>query len=150
MKKLLKFIKKYRLIITLAVIAGVLLAVRMFLTAEEEPSQYPKPTPRPTSEIPLPTEKPISPTATPGQPTEPYGKGVTEEEFVQQTLNKYPLLPYLPYEQDEDIEIAYTQPLTIKVSKPGAITAEDKKEVLIWIRDKDVNPDTHEIQWQVE
>jgi hypothetical protein len=150
MKKIIKYIKKYKLIIFLAVVAGILLAIKFFITTEEEPKQAPILTPTPTITSQFPTERPISPTITPGQPTEPFGKGITEEEFVKQTLGKYPLLPHLPYEQNENIEIAYTEPLIIEITKPGAITAEDKKEVLNWIRDKGVNPNTHEIRWQVK
>ncbi len=183
MKKQIKFLKKYQLIIFLAVIAGLLLSFKVLFAPDQQSSEEPSPTPKPTSPLqlettvptkspsipittttsPRPTTTTISPTLAPAvspsptikispQPTTTidYGKGITEEEFVEESMSKYPLLTYLPYEEKEGVHIKYVDTLTLEITKEGSITAEDKEEILNWIEDQGVDPDTHEVRWTVK
>jgi hypothetical protein len=131
MKKIIEFFKKYQLIIVLAIIAGVLAGYKLFFAPQEKtgPVQI------------TPSPSPI-PTQTPGS-----GQGITEEEFVQDIIEKYPLTPYLPY-PGEKYTIKYTAPKTIEVSVNQATASASRQEVLSWIEEQGVDPKTHTINWQ--
>ncbi len=133
MKKIIKFFKQYQLIIILAVIAGTLAGYKLFFAPQEEqePGQItPSPSPNPT-----PTQR---------SQTE---QGITEDEFVQDIIDQYPLTPYLPY-PEEKYTIKYTAPKTIEVSVNQATESASQDEVLTWIEDQGVDPDTHTINWR--
>lgn len=133
MKKIIKFFKKYQLIIVLAVIAGVLGGYKLFFAPQEDqqPEQI-TPTPSPS---PIPTQ------------TQGNGQGITEEEFVQSIVDQYPLTPYLPY-PEKKYTIKYTAPKTIEVEVNQATASASREEVLTWIENQGVNPDSHTINWQ--
>jgi hypothetical protein len=133
MKKIIEFLKKYQLIIVLAVIAGVLGGYKLFFAPQEDqaPGQI-TPTPSPS---PIPTQ------------SQEDGQGITEDEFVQDIVDQYPLTPHLPY-PDEKYTIKYTDTLTIEVSVNQATESASQQEVLEWIEDQGVDPDSHTINWQ--
>ncbi len=133
MKKAIKFFKKYQLIIVLAIIAGVLGGYKLFFASQEDqgPGQI-TPTPLPS---PIPTQ------------SQEDGQGITEEEFVQDIINQYPLTPYLPY-PEEKYTIIYTGPKTIEVEINQATESASRDEVLNWIEDQGLDPDSHTINWQ--
>jgi len=183
MSNLIKFIKKYQLIIFLSLVAGLLLGFKILIvpnqektniiTPTPEPSPIPptvKPTKRPNTPTPKTEKSPPSPisgtpfpnitpdelkksptptlkghTPAPGEETE---MGITKEEFMKQLLKDFPLTPYLPY-PDEEISIRYTGPLEIEITKNDSLSADDKKEIILWIEDQNVDPDSHEINWKV-
>ncbi len=154
MNKTIKFIKKYQLIIFLSALAGLLLSFKALIAPIQEKPEKITPTPPltiPSATIPVsPTEIPIEPSYLTPSPPPTYGRGIKEEEFVEQALEKYPLLPYLPYEEKKGINIKYTDTLTLEIIKEGSITAEDKEEILQWISDQGIRPDTHQITWEVK
>lgn len=155
--QLSKFVKKYRLIIFLAVIAGLLFGIKLLFSKQTDTSVPGYPTPTNTN---LPTQKPQTPTLALSTPTttrkvptptlkvtDP--QGTSRENFTNDVLENYPLTPNLPYPK-ENINLRYTAPLTLTITKEGSITAEDKQEILDWIEDQGVDPNTHEITWKVE
>lgn len=159
MSNLIKFLKKYQLIIFLALLAGILLGFKVLVApTDQPPTDKITPSPKstktpqpPTSSIIPPTKKSPSPTLKAGSPTpDEFSEiGITEEEFMEEILTNFPLSPYLPY-PNKDYAIRYTAPLELEVSKKGTISAEDKQEVLNWIENQGVDPDSHEIKWKVK
>jgi hypothetical protein len=120
------------LIFFLILLATVLAVWKLFLT--------PKPTPLPTVPVfPTPTVSPL--------PTSFWGHGDPniEREIYKKTQNDYPLLPYVPY-QTTNWKIDYKAPLTLEIVLKKD-TPEIRQEVLNWIQDKGVDPNTHKIDW---
>ncbi len=170
MQNLTKFFKKYQLIILLAVIAGFLLTFKTIISPSQKEPEQETPTIKPTVPQSISTIKPTttkptttkSPTITPKEKTptpilkgftptpEEFSEiGITEDNFMKNILEKFPLSPYLPY-PDTKIKIWYTDPLALIITKDGAITAEKKDEILDWIKEQGVDPDTHQITWKEE
>lgn len=135
MKKIIAFLKKYQLIIGLALIAGLVVSYKLLFS-----SQPAQPTPLPISPTP-------SPFPTPTPPPEDSGQGVTEQEFAQYIADQFPLSPHLPYPGDE-FSIRYLAPLKLKITVKQATSAAIRKKALDWIRSQGVDPQTHEIIWQ--
>lgn len=67
-------------------------------------------------------------------------------KMVEDTLEKYPLIKYMPYSSD-NFAINYLEPLELGVKIKGADVEAIKQEALQWIEDKGVDPSTHEIIW---
>jgi len=134
MKKVINFLRKYQLIIGLALIAGLIVSYKLLF-----PNQAIKPTPSPT---PSP-----SPSPTIAIPTESFGRGTTEQEFVQHTLEQFPLGPYLPYPGNE-FAIRYLAPLKLQITIKQATSAAIRQKALDWIRQQGIDPQTHEIVWR--
>lgn len=160
---MLNFLKKYQLIIFLAFFAGFLLVLKLLILPDtDEPGvieDHP-PTPIPEKTI-SPAEPDFELTPTPSQlsPTVPALKpppeeeeaevGITKEEFMEEVLRNYPLSPYLPY-PDENISIRYTDILKLEIAKKEPFTDQEKEEVLQWIKNQGVDPETHQIIWEVK
>ncbi len=135
MKKLIAFVKKYQLIILLALIASLLLGFKLFGSQKaEEVIPTLLPTPYPTK---IPTKS----------PADTGDKGITEEEFVQNILNNFPLSPYLPY-PDKNIAIRYIGPLKLEITIKVTTSAVTRQKILDWIHSKEIDPQTHEISWK--
>jgi len=135
MKKIAAFLKKYQLIIFLALVASLLFGLKLTLPPEEKvplvtPTPTPSPSPTPQPEVTFPGE----------------GRGTTEEELVKELAANYPLSAFLPY-PDERVTIVYVKELTLEITiEPGSgISYED---VLNWISDQGVDPKTHQIIWK--
>lgn len=125
------------LILILATIAGGLIFWRLFL--------YQPPAPLPP-EIPLPAPTLflfISPTPT----LQSTGRGDSPAELLQSLKEKFPLVAFLPYE-NENFSIDYAAPLSLKVEiKIATQAAQIKREVLDWISSRGVDPATHQIKY---
>lgn len=123
------------LILILATIAGGLLFWRLFLYQPPVPAEIPIPTPAPTQFI-LPS---------PAAPQE--GKGESPADLFRSLKEKFPLVAFLPYE-NEDFAIDYIAPLSLGVEiKIATQAAQIKKGVLNWVSSHGVDPATHQIQW---
>lgn len=138
--KIIKFLKKYQLIIGLALIAGLLLSYKfLFSQAPTQPPRgggaLPSPSPYPTS---IPTQPPDSAAAG--------GRGIREEELVKEILSQFPLSRYLPY-PGKEFSVRYIAPLTLEITEKEATSAARQK-ILDWIRSQKIDPQTHKIIWK--
>lgn len=125
------------LILILATIAGGLIFWRLFLYQPPVPAEIPFPTPVPTQFI-LPS--PIIPQE---------GKGESPTDLFRSLKEKFPLVAFLPYE-NENFSIDYAAPMSLKVEiKIATQTAQIKREVLDWISSRGVDPATHQIKWSL-
>lgn len=136
MDKVKTFLKKYQLIILLAITASLLLGIKIFLLPKEE-VKIGQPTP--------------TPTATPSPIKEDYGRGVTEEELEEvlrkDIVEKFPLSPYLPY-PDRNIAIVYTGSLVLEIIIKNGDSLEKREKILNWIENQGIDPQTHTITWR--
>ncbi len=96
--------------------------------------------PQPTAKI-SPFQE-ISPTPLSGA-----GNPREVEEIVNRLIRYYPLIKYLPFENN-DFAANYLGPLKLGVKIKGQDKTRIKQEVLDWIQDKGVDPGIHEIVWQ--
>ena len=135
MKKIIAFIKKYQLIIFLALVASLLFGLKMTLPPEEE-APLPTPTPVP----------PLSPTPEPETSSSGDSLGTTEEALIEELAGKYPLTAFLPY-PDKRVVILYVDVLTVEatIDPQSGIT---QTEVLNWIDDQGIDPQSHQIIWK--
>lgn len=133
MKKLISFWKKYQLIIGLALLAGLVISYKILFPEPEKQEQA----------LPTPSPYPIRATIPPSAA----GQGITEEKFVENLLNQFPLTPYLPY-PGKELAIKYTAPLALEIKIKEATSAAIREKALDWIRDQGIDPQTHEIIWK--
>lgn len=75
-----------------------------------------------------------------------FTEGEAIEEEIKITQETYPLIDFVPYET-ENFRIAYEEPLYLRVKIKKKNVSTIKKEVLDWIRSKEVDPQTHQIEW---
>lgn len=131
----------FLLILFLALIAGALVAWRVFLApkrASQTPAVSLTPTPTPKSQFALPS---------PAETTEGEGKGDSPEDLIKSLKEKFPLVESVPFETDR-FKIDYRSPLTLEVKiKIATQEAAIEKEVQDWLWSKGVNPSTHKIDW---
>lgn len=122
------------MLLILALIAGVLIAWRIFF--QKEPLPGPLPTPTPVSQLPLPT------------PTkEVKGRGDTPEQLLRSLKERFPLIEFVPFET-ENFRLDYQAPLHLEVViKKPTQSAQIKEEVRNWLWKQGVNPATHKIDW---
>lgn len=145
MSKLIDFFKKYHLIIFLAFLAGFLIILSQLILPSDEVelidiTPTPKISPTPSEFYPtIPPEDSLP-------PEEAKEIGISKEEFMKEILINFPLSPYLPY-PDQNISIRYTDQLELEISKEGEFNDQEKEEILQWISDQGVDPDTHQIIW---
>lgn len=66
------------------------------------------------------------------------------EEETKETLELYPLINYLPLDNNK-YHLTYSAPLVLKVTIKSGSQEEIRKEVVNWITSKGVNPITHQI-----
>lgn len=132
-------IKRYKLIIFLSSIAAGLVVLKYFFLPEEISPPQPSPSPTPmltpsASPLPLPTA------------SSPAGRGDPNllETILKDVEKKFPLNYSVPYE-DENFSIDYVAPLKLKavLKTPQA----SQSAVLNWIRSKNVDPSTHQIEF---
>lgn len=135
MKKIIAFLKKYQLIIFLALVASFLFGLKMTLPPKEEIS-LPTPTPTP----------PLSPTPKPETFSPGEGRGTTEEALIEELAGKYPLTAFLPY-PDKRVVILYTGVLKLEITI-GPQSGISQQEVLNWISDQGIDPKSHQIIWK--
>lgn len=75
---------------------------------------------------------------------------LTETEVIEEeremSKKSYPLIDFVPYET-ENFKITYEAPLFLQVRiKKGKVNLI-KEEILDWIRSKEINPASHQIEW---
>ena len=138
--KIIRFFKKYQLIISLALIAGLLLGYKLlfFQTSVQPPRNgraLPNPSPYP---ILTPTDFPNSAAAE--------GQGIEEKELVKEILNQFPLSRYLPY-PGKEFSLRYTAPLTLEITEKEP-TSTARQKILDWIYSKGIDLQTHKIIWK--
>jgi len=134
MKKIIAFLKKYQLIIFLALIASLLFGLKLTIPSEQTPN------------LPTPTPIPLSPTPEPETPSLGEGKGMTEKELIEELAGKYPLTAFLPY-PDKRVKILYVKEVTLEISiDPSSNITQ--KEILNWINDQGIDPKSHQIIWK--
>jgi len=138
--KMIRFLKKYQLIIGLALIAGLILGYKLLFpqTPVQPPhggGALPSPSPYPT---PIPTPLPGSAAAE--------GQGIEEKELVREILSQFPLSRYLPY-PGKEFSLRYTAPLTLEITEKEA-TPTARQKILDWIQSKGIDPQTHKIIWK--
>jgi len=132
MKKVFKFIKKYQLIIFLAIIALLMGGYQLFFMNEgQQKTELLTPTPTPTIKI------------TPQQSE----KGISKEQAIDKLLDEFPLTPSLPYPEN-DANVVYTAPLTLEIRLKKTDNIERREKILDWIREQGIDPQTHKITWQ--
>jgi len=132
MKKIFKFIKKYQLIIFLAVVAGLMAGYQLFFMDKNgQEAEILTPTPTPTINI------------TPEQSE----KGISKEQVVNKLLDEFPLTPSLPY-PDDDANVVYIAPLTLEIRLKKTDNLKRREKILNWIRQQGIDPQTHEITWK--
>lgn len=136
MKKVVVFLKKYQLVIGLALIAGLVVSYKLLFPPS--PVQPLPASPTPTSE-PTPAGPPAD---------EKIGRGITEEEFIGNILSQFPLSPYLPYPDNKIAVIRYLEPLKLEITVKQANNTVTRQKILDWIKEKGTNPQTHEIFWK--
>lgn len=124
--------KRLRIIIILAVIAGLLLGLKLLFTGEKVPL---------TGNLtPTPVLSPTSAVIFKGDPDAPLQ--------IRKEINQdYPLFQYIPY-KSTNWQIDYLKPLVLEV-KVKKDTPEIRQEVLNWIKSKNIDPSTHQINWKV-
>jgi len=132
MKKVFKFIKKYQLIIFLAIIALLMGGYQLFFMNEgQQKTELLTPTPTPTIKI------------TPQQSE----KGISKEQAIDKLLDEFPLTPSLPYPEN-DANVVYTAPLTLEIRLKKTDNIERREKILDWIRAQGIDPQTHKITWR--
>lgn len=127
----------FLLILILATIATSLIFWRVFVA--------------PTPSIPTPT---ITPIPTPTKfilptPTLPVKEEIGESptDILESLKERFPLIEFLPYET-ERFSIDYIAPFHLQVKIKNTEQVEEiKLEVINWIREKGINPKTHQIDW---
>jgi len=90
--------------------------------------------PTPTPEIPESLEKT-------GQ-----GDPNAFQKLEEKTTKGYPLFPKTPH-REKNWTLDYVDAMHLVVTVKGTITETIKAEVLTWIRNQGVDPDTHKIDW---
>ncbi len=128
MKKIIHFLKKYQLVIGLALLASLIASYKLLFPPPPEPTpsapRQPTPSPVPAS-----------------------GRGISETEFARQLKQQFPLDQYLPYPGPEFI-IRYLAPLKLEIIIKQATSAAMKQKALDWIRAQGVDPKSHQIIWR--
>jgi len=91
----------------------------------------------------------ITPTTQLPTPLEEKGRGDPDmyEKLQIETQNKYPLLNLTPH-RESNWTLDYIGPLRFEITVKGKLTEEIKTEILTWIKNQGVDPDTHQIDWK--
>ena len=141
--KIVFFIKKYKIFVFLLLILAILIALKFSI---KTPEQLRKP-----KEETSPLEKEeelIPPEKEPFVSLSPSSKELSEselgEEEVRESLEFYPLINYLPID-NERYHLTYTNPFELTVNLKQGNKGEIKKEIINWISSKDIDPSTHQI-----
>lgn len=67
-------------------------------------------------------------------------------EIIEDQYEKYPLLDYMPY-SNEDFALNYLEPMVLIVKIKGEEREAIMEQVKYWIKSKGVDPESHEIEW---
>jgi len=69
-----------------------------------------------------------------------------KKEILQETAQQYPLIDFVPYE-DENFYLNYLGPLKLGVKIKRGERRRVKWKVYEWLEEKGVDPDSHQIIW---
>lgn len=75
------------------------------------------------------------------------GSPQAREEIIKEIIQEYPLIRYLPYENDL-FSLTYIAPLTLEVTPKIKNQEKVREAVFSWIKEKGIDPKTHQIRWQ--
>jgi len=128
-----KTLNLFALIFILAFLATILVVWQLFLAPRQAK-------PSPPTILPTPSPAVSSPT-----PTETGGRGDPLEKLTIDLSQEFPLLDFTPY-QEIDFSLEYAGPRFLKVTLKQD-TPQIKEKVFNWIKEKGVDPQTHEIKW---
>ncbi len=134
-------LRKYCFLTLLAFLATVLVFWRFFFQQRESLS------PGNSGQLAVPTPS-LIPSPTPTLPPE-RGNPNAQKEIIERTVEQYPLIRYVPYD-GENFYLDYLGPLKLGVKIRRGELSEVKWQVYDWLRDKGVEPDSHEIVWLEE
>ena len=159
MKKIIDFLKKQKIFIFLTLAVLVLFILKIYFQKKKPLVKYEKKPPSLEKEIdttgeaePFVSEKKkeekkqkeelkhISSPFPAKRPTETEGT----EEDTRQTLKLYPLIEYLPI-NNERYYLTYTKPFELTVTIKQGNEREIKKEIIDWIVSKNIDPKNHKI-----
>ncbi len=132
--------KTSRFILILAIIAGLLLGLKIILTTDKSQEKIilpPSPPPSPTFSL-SPTPKIMTPEGDLDAPL----------QIRKEIQRDYPLFDFIPY-KTKNWQIDYLKPLTLEIILRSD-TLANRQEVLNWIKEKGIDPATHEIVWKIE
>lgn len=133
----------FLLILILSFLVSVLIFWRFFIFKKTEEAP-PLPTPTPVFS---PTPSPVLLEEITPLPTQKEGRGDDIETILSSLKKRFPLVEYLPYETDDFI-VDYIAPFHLEVKIKRSISKSlVTKEVLNWIISKDVDPQTHQIDF---
>ena len=86
-------------------------------------------------------------------PAEPSGSIENElgdpdavEKIAKSVIERYPLVKYVPFE-NEYFSLNYSAPLVLSVKIKSGDKTDIKWQVYEWLKDKGVDPDSHQIEW---
>lgn len=133
-----EYLNLFALILVLTVIATSLFVWKVFLSNRQKTA-------------PAPPTKIVEPTPTSGfqkEVIQEEGVGESPEEIIQSLRKKFPLYDWAPY-TSENFSVRYVDKFQLEVSLKEN-TPEARQEVLDWIRSKGVDPETHEIDWEIK
>lgn len=136
------------LIFFLSFLVSLLIAWKFFISqkTKEKTPTYPSPSPFLTPVF-TPTPTPFLLEEITPLPAAKEGKGDTVETILNSLKKRFPLVEYLPYETDDFI-IDYIAPFHLQVKIKRSVSRSlITKEVLNWIISKDVDPQTHQIDF---
>lgn len=132
--------KTSRFILILAIIAGLLLGLKIILTADKSQEKIilpPSPPPSPTFFF-SPTPKIMTPEGDLDAPL----------QIRKEIQRDYPLFDFIPY-KSKNWQIDYLKPLTLEIILRSD-TLANRQEALNWIKEKGIDPATHGIVWKIE
>ena len=132
--------KTSRFILILAIIAGLLLGLKIILTADKSQEKIiipPSFSPSPTFYL-SPTPKIMIPEGDLDAPL----------QIRKEIQRDYPLFDFIPF-KTKNWQIDFLKPLTLEIILRSD-TLANRQEVLNWIKEKGIDPATHEIVWKIE
>jgi len=163
LKKILFFIKKQKLIVLLCIILLILITLRLILNKAGLPKEKKEPFPELEKETIIPETAPLASQEPKPEKQDNALTELTTDELVQKiktdktlsetevmdleteyTLRLYPLINYLPIE-NERYYLTYKDSLVLQVTLKKGKQEEIKKEIVDWIKSKNVDPATHKI-----
>lgn len=91
----------------------------------------------------------VSPTSSPATASSEIGDPEAVEKIAKSVLERYPLIKYVPFE-NENFYLNYSDPLVLSVKIKSGDKTDIKWQVYEWLKEKGVDPDSHEIEWLEE
>jgi hypothetical protein len=86
------------------------------------------------------------PTSSPATGSSEIGDPEAVEKIAKSVLERYPLVKYVPFEND-NFALDYSAPLILSVKIKSGDKTDIKWQVYEWLKEKGVDPDSHQIEW---